>query len=238
MSNNWFQFKQFRIEQDGCAMKVTTDACIQGAWTPIAPETRSVLDIGAGTGLLSLMLAQRHADITIDAVEVETTAATQAAKNFDLSPWKERINISCDNIKSVPQTHKKYDLIICNPPFFSNSLQGPDAGRNLARHDSSLNKHDLLAVVQRHLSPTGSFSVLLPSAEHRTFANAAKTYNLYCTHVLEISHRPGAKPKRIISLWKRTIAQEPQIDTLMILDAEGRYTPHFRKLLGDFYLNL
>ncbi|MGN6568280.1 MAG: tRNA1(Val) (adenine(37)-N6)-methyltransferase, partial [Flavipsychrobacter sp.] len=143
MSNQYFQFKQFRIEQDKCAMKVSTDACIQGAWTPIHDHVRHVLDIGTGTGLLSLMLAQRDPRMHIDAVELDEQAATQAKENIVSSPFSERIDIIHGDAKEY-QANQQYDLIICNPPFFQNSLLGDNSKRNTARHTLSFSYEDLL----------------------------------------------------------------------------------------------
>src|SRR5262245_25570320 len=123
MSNTFFQFKQFRIEQDKCAMKVSTDACIQGAWTPIEENVRNVLDIGTGTGLLSLMLAQRKPGIRIEAIEIEEQAYKQAAENVAYSPWAEQIHVIPGDVRN-DSLNRKFDLIVCNPPFFQNSLLG------------------------------------------------------------------------------------------------------------------
>src|SRR5688500_11779251 len=129
MANQYFQFKQFSIQQDRCAMKVSTDACIQGAWTPIADNVKDVLDIGAGTGLLSLMLAQRNYDIRIDAVELDVEAAQQAKENVASSPWKDRVEVIQADVTQHSFT-KLYDMVICNPPFFNNSLLGDTDTRN------------------------------------------------------------------------------------------------------------
>eukprot|EP01136_Pigoraptor_vietnamica_P012822 Opistho-1_new@53158 len=117
MSNHYFQFKQFTIHQDKCAMKVSTDACIQGAWTPIANDVVHVLDIGTGTGLLSLMLAQRNSNIHIDAIELDADAARQAQENISASPWADRVDVMQGDVTAY-QFAKQYDMVICNPPFF------------------------------------------------------------------------------------------------------------------------
>jgi tRNA1Val (adenine37-N6)-methyltransferase len=137
LGNSYFQFKQFTVHQGDCAMKVTTDACIQGAWTPVQKDEVRILDIGAGTGLLSLMLAQKAPNAIVDAVELNEQAATQAGQNFAGSPWADRLNVICSDIQGYRATHK-YDLIISNPPFFNNSLKGPEASRNNARHTTAL----------------------------------------------------------------------------------------------------
>lgn len=170
MSNHYFQFKQFTIHQDKCAMKVSTDACIQGAWTPIANDVVDVLDIGTGTGLLSLMLAQRNSSIHIDAIELDADAAIQAKENASASPWADRVQMMQGDV-TTHQFTKQYDMVICNPPFFNNSLLGDDAQRNSVRHTISLSYDALLAVLQNVLKPTGYAAVLLPAAEHEIWQN-------------------------------------------------------------------
>jgi tRNA1Val (adenine37-N6)-methyltransferase len=143
MANSYFDFKQFRIEQGNCGMKVSTDACIQGAWTPVPHGACRILDAGAGTGLLSLMLAQRAPEVMIDALEIDEAAAIQAGENISASAFADRIHIHHQDVRSF-QPEDQYDLIICNPPFFINSLNSPEAARNLARHNHTLQQKDLL----------------------------------------------------------------------------------------------
>jgi tRNA1Val (adenine37-N6)-methyltransferase len=165
MSNSYFQFKQFTIHQDQCAMKVCTDACLFGAWVgeklkSQKLEVKNALDIGAGTGLLSLMIAQ-ESEIMIDAVELDENAAEQAADNFELSPWKERLQVLQGDIRKI-HLGRKYDLVISNPPFFENVLKSPDGKRNLALHSEMLGLEELMDVVQKHLADDALFGVLLP----------------------------------------------------------------------------
>ena len=237
MSNTWFRFKQFGIEQEQCAMKVTTDACIQGAWTPLPQKPAHVLDIGTGTGLLSLMLAQRNEQLSIDAVEYDAKAAQQAAANVAASPWPSRIRVAHADIRqySVQET---YDIIICNPPFFSASLLGDTPSRNMARHDVSLTREELLSAVAAMLSEKGYCSLLLPYTEYQLWRPLAATYGLYEQQSLHVAHKPGAAVKRVISI----LAKEPNDNTTAILltikDMNNNYTLQFRELLGDFYLDL
>lgn len=236
MSNSWFQFKQFTIHQDRSAMKVTTDACIQGAWTPVYPQVKQVLDIGAGTGLLSLMLAQRAPLVQIDGVELDEACAVQARENIAASRWKDRIAIHNANIRQW-QGDKQYDLIICNPPFFNNSLLGDNDRRNNVRHTLSLSYTDLLASMDRLLGADGYISILLPATEHgiweQLIADAGwKIYSKLC-----IAPREAAEPNRIVSLAGRDATKQLMEIYLPIRGAEG-YTPAFTELMRPYYLKL
>jgi tRNA1Val (adenine37-N6)-methyltransferase len=235
MSNDYFQFKQFLVKQGGAAMKVSTDACIQGAWTPIKPGVKTVLDIGTGTGLLSLMLAQRSNDIDIEAIEIDKNAAEQAAENIDASPWSDRISIIHGDVKTV-MPGKRYDLIICNPPFFQNSLLGDTEERNIARHTLSLSYRDLLEVVKQHLEPSGYASVLLPVSENEIWESMLAAEGMKVFRRLLVKPRKDMQPNRVISLCSYK-AEMQQPSELVIYDESG-YTPEFRELLAPFYLKL
>ena len=235
MSNNYFQFKQFRIEQDRCAMKVTTDACIQGAWTPLLPGVKRGLDIGAGTGLLSLMLAQRTPDIVIDAIEFDKLAAAQAAENIDASPWKDRVKVIDRDIRDYV-AGSKYDLIITNPPFFNNSLLGDKESRNAARHTLSLTYTELLKSISVNLNENGYFSILLPNTEYIQWKELVGS-SFYEVGRLSISHTPDAPVKRAVGLFgkRETTMKNEQ---LVIKDGDNNYTRAFIDLLSPFYLDL
>jgi tRNA1Val (adenine37-N6)-methyltransferase len=171
MATSYFQFKQFFIQQENCAMKVTTDACLFGAYCAerLKQNAKNILDIGTGTGLLSLMLAQKNSTSLIDAVEIEEQAALQAKQNFQQSPWIERLKIHNTSIQQFSHTTKnQFDFIITNPPFFNNDLKSDQQNRNLALHSTALNFEELIHCIKKLLSPTGKFAVLLPY--HRTAA--------------------------------------------------------------------
>jgi tRNA1Val (adenine37-N6)-methyltransferase len=236
MSNTWFRFKQFTVSQDRCAMKVTTDACIQGAWTPLEAETSRILDIGAGTGLLSLMLAQRHPTAMIDAVEYDTDAARQAEENFENSVWKHRLHVENIDIKDFHPQHP-YDLIICNPPFFVNSLLSGSETKDRARHDISLSQYDLANVAGRMLDLNGCFSILLPFTEYQLWRTVAATVGLYEASTLSVKHTPTAEVKRVIGTFRKgNVLNAGTRETLVIKDSDGNYSPEFRELLSNFYL--
>lgn len=235
MSNSYFRFKQFNIEQERCAMKVTTDACIQGAWTPLLPQVKRVLDIGTGTGLLSLMLAQRNPDVIIDAVELDSDASAQAKENVLASAWHDRVSVVQGDVCNYPFSHK-YDLIISNPPFFNNSLLSDKANKNMARHTESLSYVDLLQAIEMNLSDNGYASVLLPFAEYRVWSKLIQETGWFEFDRLLVKHTPDAAAKRVVCLFgKQAISAKEE--TLVIKD-DGVYTQQFTTLLSPYYLDL
>lgn len=237
MSNSYFQFKQFRIEQGSAAMKVTTDACIQGAWTPVLPHVKQVLDIGTGTGLLALMLAQRGEGIMVDAIELDSSAARQAIENVATSIYCDRVVAIEGNVCNYIFT-KKYDLIISNPPFFNNSLLSNKQDKNMARHTLSLSYADLLRVIDENLADGGYASVLLPVSEFVIWQQLLLNNSWMELGRLNICHTPNAPVKRIVCLFcKKSIAAIGE-HTLIIKDAAGCYTKEFTQLLSPYYLDL
>ena len=174
MANDYFQFKEFTIHQPHCAMKVSTDACILGAWTPILPNTKNVLDIGAGTGLLSLMLCQRKNELTIDALEIDENAYLQAVQNIEASTFANKVQVHLADAKTW-QSPMQYDLIICNPPFFSNNLKGENATRNLARHNDHLDFESLAGIIDHYISDNVYASILLPTTETNNWQKAIES---------------------------------------------------------------
>lgn len=217
-------------------MKVSTDACIQGAWTPLMTEVTQVLDIGGGTGLLSLMMAQRLPHAQILSVEIEAAAATEAAQNFSASPWPQRLSVINEDIRTL-QPAKSFDLIICNPPFFSNSLLGETESRNKARHSLSLSFEDLFKALEKHLSHNGYASIMLPTTEHMRWAALLKAQNWYVTQELHVVPRVNQQPNRIVSLCSRQY-RPLQVEELIIKASADHYTPEFTQLLQPFYLKL
>ncbi|MES2478155.1 MAG: methyltransferase [Bacteroidota bacterium] len=224
------------IEQDQCAMKVSTDACILGAWTPIPPESKTVLDIGTGTGLLSLMLAQRNESLKIDALEIDSSAAKQASENISNSIFFNQISVIEYDAKAW-QNDLRYDLIICNPPFFSNSLKGNNQIRNMARHNDDFSFDDLLKVVSVNLKSEGTASILLPISEMTRCETAIKKTQLKQSGSLLIKPFAHQEPNRIIVLlnYKDDI---PFREELVIYKEQKLYTKEFIDLLSPFYLHL
>lgn len=236
MPNNFFKFKQFTIHQDGCAMKVTTLACIQGSWlAEYIPE--KVLDIGAGTGLLSLMIAQKYPSI-IDAVEIDSNATNQLKRNINESPWKDRINYHHNNIKIFAKhCSNSYDFIIANPPFFENQLKSPNIQINRARHESELTIKELLNISTTLLTPQGKLSILLPPAETEKMIEIGRNNSLFICDQLVISDTTHKPPIGIVTILSR-MQSIPKPKNLIIKSEEGEYTQDFILLLKDYYLYL
>ncbi|MEA3425438.1 MAG: methyltransferase [Bacteroidota bacterium] len=238
MSNSFFQFKQFTIHQERCAMKVCTDACLFGAWmaaktTHIGADS-SILDIGAGTGLLSLMLAQQNR-ARIDAVELDEHAAEQAAENFEASPWQERLQVIRGDIRSV-HLGKKYALIISNPPFFENDLKSTDSRRNLALHSEALSLEELLAAALAHLTDHGQLAILLPYHRKQAFEELAAAKGCYLNEAISVKQTPAHPCFRAMLLFGR-VKTTPQMQTIVIREGDA-YTAPFRTLLAPYYLKL
>ncbi len=237
MSNSFFRFKQFTIEQSECAMKVTTDACILGAWTPVLPDVKRILDIGAGTGLLSLMLAQRNDQVFIDSVELDHNAALQAQANFSASPWSSRLSLIEADIRGY-NADCKYDMIITNPPFFNNSLLSDKADKNLARHTISLAFTDLLTAIGNDLKDDGYAAILLPYAGYLVLQSLLKDSIWQEKERLEIRHTAQSKINRVVVIISKIPAVNIIEHALVIKATDNAYTPEFIELLQPFYLYL
>jgi tRNA1Val (adenine37-N6)-methyltransferase len=232
-SNTHFSFKKFTIHQDQTAMKVTTDACILGAYTDVKNAKR-ILDIGTGTGLLALMLAQRSEEAKIEGIEIEEVAYNQAVENVESSIFKDKIKLYHADIQSFTSKNC-FDLIISNPPFFQNHLKAEIQTRNNALHTDTLSFEDLLSSVVRLLSPTGTFVVLLPVYESSVLELMANELGLFANKKLNIHHRKGSKILRIITTFGFT-KTETQNEQLFIKDSNESYTADFQGLLGNYYL--
>ncbi len=218
-------------------MKVCTDSCLFGASLPVA-NAASILDIGTGTGLLALMAAQRSPAI-IHALEIEESAARQAAENFASSPWADRLILYPTSLQDFArQCTRRYDTIICNPPFYLASLKSPiDVARNQALHATDLPFEDLLHFTQNALSPGGSLHVLLPPREADFFTRLAPTFYLHPQHQLQVFTREGGKHIRSILQYQTAPASQPVItDKICIRQTDNQYTPAFRQLLQPYYL--
>jgi tRNA1Val (adenine37-N6)-methyltransferase len=236
MANNYFQFKQFTVYQDACAMKVCTDACIQGAYTAkyIQPNQR-ILDIGTGTGLLSLILAQQS-PVTITAIELDESAATQAAANFTASPWANNIHLITADIRELPVTDL-YDFIITNPPFYEEDLKSKDKLRNQAMHATTLGYADLLKAIITHLTPEGSFSILLPWQPFQEFKTLAAEAGFHLHNVLQVKQSTAHNYFRAVGIFSKQV-KETSIEDLSIRETGNIYTPAFIALLKPYYLHL
>lgn len=232
MSNNWFKFKRFTVNQEDCAMKVGTDGVLLGAWADI-PQGCSVLDIGTGTGLIALMAAQKGAG-SVTAVEFDVAASVRAASNVAVSEWADRIAvINCDIADYHPDT--KYDRILSNPPYFRDALRSPDYGRNLARHNDSLSYETLIGCSASMLADNGTLSVVLPYDEVEEFVRRAQTGGLYMSKRTDVMTSRCNNPKRSLLTFSSVVVQ-PVTDVLRMRDDTGEETSDYINLVKDFYL--
>lgn len=237
MANQWFCFKKFTVRQDRCAMKVGTDAVILGAWTPVEGKFRA-LDIGTGTGILAMMLAQRSDALNILALELDTDAAVQATQNIAGSDFYRRINVlQMDFRNYYLQPEKEFDLIICNPPYFINSQRPADEGRSLARHSESLRMKDIFAGSAKLLQENGHLSMIIPADVIDVTIESAKVAGLYPESILNIHPLPGVEPKRVCLLFSFE-EKVPLTESLVIeYSVRHNYTEEYQELTREFYLN-
>jgi tRNA1Val (adenine37-N6)-methyltransferase len=241
MANPYFQFKQFTVYHDRCAMKVTTDSCFFGAWAAeeIKNEElkiKNVLDIGTGTGLLSLMIAQKN-DLKIDAVEIDREASQQAKENVEASPWKNRIYIFNEDIRSFKPA-KKYDCIISNPPFYEKELASEVQTKNIAHHSEQLTITEVLRIIKAHLSEDGIFFLMYPFKRNKEIEQLLTENELYVLRSVSLRQTTKHSPFRVVI--KGTSRKEISTGTasMSVWDEHQQYTKSFVDLLKDYYLYL
>ncbi|PWJ56795.1 tRNA1Val (adenine37-N6)-methyltransferase [Dyadobacter jejuensis] len=235
--NNYFEFKQFKVYQDRCPMKVCTDACTFGAWVELPKATR-VLDIGSGTGLLSLMVAQRYHEASVMGIELHRDSYEQSLDNVRLSPFAPRLDIHHGAVQDF-DPGGLFDAIITNPPFYQANLRSPNALKNRAHHAETLDFEDLLKSASRLLHPEGTFHILLPYEESLDFEALAKAYGFYPERILRLKDQETKKPfRRLTSYYRGEESSKKVIDNeLIVFEGEERsYTDSFRRLLSPFYL--
>lgn len=235
MSNSAFKFKQFTIYHDKCAMKVGTDGVLLGAWAPV-DNAKRILDVGTGTGLIAIQLAQRNRQTGITAIEIDTAAAEQAMENVRCCPWADRIEVICTDFRNY-QSEEKFDLIVSNPPYFVDALKCPDEQRRMARHTGGLN-YDLLFRHSAHLlSIDGKISIVIPSEVEEAVIDAAWIHGLYPAQRTRVFTKPG-KPCRRILLTFSPEDKKCIEDNLCIEVEHNEYTPEYIALTRDFYLKM
>lgn len=241
MGNSYFKFKQFTVEQDKCAMKVCTDACLFGGiaasfGTGLAAV--NVLDIGTGTGLLPLMYTQKNGNAFIDAVEIDKAAAQQAAGNFAASPWSGRLSVHHGPVQQfAASVSKQFGFIISNPPFFENDLRSDDAKRNLALHSSELSLEELLNCIDALLCDDGTFGVLLPYHRGAYFKKLATSKGFNVWQDISVRQTPKHNYFRSILFFSRKPV-ETITESITIKEADNNYSQRFVELLKDYYLYL
>jgi len=229
-----FEFKQFRIVQHKAAMKVGTDGVLLGAWASVA-DARRILDVGTGTGLIALMLAQRS-DALIDAVEIDELACEEAKFNFEQSPWSDRLAIfhSDFHLFSGLST-ESYDLIVSNPPFFINSLKSSNEALAVARHNDLLSFSQIILGARQLLSRTGRLCIIIPFTSSVEFRECARLSGFYLRHQTNIIPKPDRTPKRVLLEFSLE-ADYPVNSELTIMDEKGSFTEDYKKLTAPFYL--
>jgi tRNA1Val (adenine37-N6)-methyltransferase len=232
-----FRFKQFSIAQDRCTMKVGTDGVLLGAWADAAGAA-SILDIGAGTGLIAIMLAQRAAAARIEAVEIDGEACSQALENIAATPWAERLHCHHASIQDfAKQSHHKFDLIVSNPPFFSGGTFSKSQDKLSVRHTVKLPHGDLLSAVRSLLAPGGRFCTVLPHLEGLRFREMASNYGLYCTAQVEVLPKAGKPVERLLLQFEASL-RETSRRTLVLCNSDkpNDWTAEYRSLTEEFYL--
>lgn len=235
MANNYFQFKQFTIHQQYSAMKVGTDGVLLGAWAHCEKASK-ILDIGTGTGLVALMLAQRSKAM-IDAIEIDKTACQEAMKNIVQSPWPEKIQVHHSSFQEFAQTTSQtYDLIVSNPPFFQQSLKAATSERTHARHDDALPVADLFAGAKKLLATHGIFTVIIPIDILNNYKQEACINGLYLDELLWVKPTPAKAPKRVLCAFSKS--ELPLKEETLIVESGGRhvYSDAYKRLTRDFYL--
>lgn len=233
-----FQFKQFSIAQDRCAMKVGTDGVLLGAWTPLINNPYNILDIGAGTGLIALMLAQRSQAEQIDAIEIDDDAYEQATENFENSPWNDRLYCYHAGLDEfVDEVEEEFDLIVSNPPFYTEDYKSDNRQRDAARFEDSLPFEELVEAADFFLSDHGIFSVIIPFKEEDKFIALCSERGLFPLKITRVKGTPTTEIKRSLLAFSR-MEQPTLVDELVIETARHQYTSEYIALTKDFYLKL
>ena len=253
MPNPYFQFKQFTVWHDKCAMKVGTDGVLLGTWVTVYPSGKlvknegacnsdlykkiSVLDVGTGTGLIAMIVAQRNENSDIDAIDIDNDAFIQAIENVERSSFKDRIKVLKKSF-FVYSSKKKYDLIISNPPFFTNALKCPNEKRSIARHNDSLPLKQFIEYAVAMLSENGRIALILPTQQSEELDFIIATHRLYTIRRTDVVSIEGLYPKRfMIEISTKDIAaEEKKHNTLVLETKERKRTPLYRELTKDFYL--
>ena len=242
MSTPNFRFKQFTVWHDRCAMKVGTDGVLLGAW---APGGTRILDIGTGSGLIALMLAQRFPEASIDAIDIDEAAVEQARENFAASPWTDRLHAFHARLQDwqnhpLQITNYKYDLIVSNPPYFRNSLKNPDKGRQTARHTDTLSYAELLRHSARLLTEKGLLALVLPAEAEQEVRGLAAAELLSLTHLTRVYSKESKPARRVLLEFEKSTSRDTDIsiteDSLVLENEIGGRSAAYQELTKDFYL--
>jgi tRNA1Val (adenine37-N6)-methyltransferase len=234
-----FTFKQFTVQQDRCAMKIGTDGVLLGAWCPIDNNPFSVLDIGAGTGILSLMLAQRSNADQIDSIEIDENAYEQCVENFESSPWSDRLfcfHAGLDEFMEEPED--EYDIIISNPPFYGENYKTENEQRDLARFQDAMPFEDLIEAANLLLSENGIFAVIIPFKEEERFISLCAEAELFPIKATRVKGSHTTPIVRSLLAFKRYELSVLEADELVIEINRHEYTNDYINLTKDFYLKM
>ncbi len=233
-----FKFKQFTVNQDRCAMKIGTDGVLLGAWVPIDDSVNSILDIGTGTGVIALMAAQRSEAEIIDALEIDTEAYEQAVDNFESSDWGDRLFCYHASFQEfVDEIEDKYDLLISNPPFYTENYKTSDVQRDIARFQDALPFDHLIVGASRLLSDHGLLALIIPYKEEERVIEIAANINLFPKKITRVKGNPTSEIKRSMLLFGFNQANT-KIDELVIENSRHQYTNPYINLTKDFYLKM
>lgn len=238
MKNEIFRFKEFEVTQNRCAMKIGTDGVLLGAWANLEHQPFAILDIGSGTGVIALMLAQRSNAEVVDALEIDEDAYEQSVENFENSPWGDRLFCYHASLEEfADEIDDTYDLIVSNPPFYSENYKTDNSKRDLARFEDAMPFTHLLESASKLLSETGKFIVIIPFKEEENFIKLASNFNLFSNRILHIKGNPNSEIKR--SLLEFSFSNsEINIDELIIETERHQYTQDYVNLTQDFYLKM
>lgn len=236
MPNHYFQFKQFKIEQEKCAMKVCTDSCLFGAWIEVNETVKSILDIGSGTGLLSLMLAQKSA-AHIQGIEIDENAFLQTIENFENSKWHERLTAHHGDVKTFDFS-QTFDFIICNPPFYENEVDSKLHEEKIAKHSLHLTLTYLMSSIENLLHADGKFAILLPYYRKDEFEKLAAQYSFYPEQSIFIKQTPAHDFFRYAAVFTKEKVQKKQHEEIAIKEKGNVYSEEAVALLKPYYLFL
>ncbi|HQV74863.1 MAG TPA: methyltransferase [Flavobacteriales bacterium] len=231
MAKTEFRFKQFVVQQDQCAMKVSTDGVLFGSWVNYAGAER-ILDIGTGTGVLALIAAQRNSTADIEAVELDLDSAKQASENFVASSWGGRLHAVHADVRQWT-SDRPYDLIICNPPYYDRYLPSPDPRVELAKHNKGLLFSELLAAVERLIAPEGRLAVIIPSVRETEFLQLAKQSGLLPSRRCMVAYVPNKQPKRVLLELGRSGTNVKESNLTVQATGPFDYSPEYRAMVSD-----
>ena len=229
-----FHFKQFSLQQNRAAMKIGTDGILLGAWINII-NAKNALDIGTGTGVIAIMQAQKNSALIIDAVEIESNACIDAKKNFENSPWSDRLILHSSSLRNF-EPKKTYDCIVSNPPFFNNSLNAANNNRTLARHADSLHYEDILAFSVTNLNKNGTLSMILPTLEALQCIIKAKENGFYLSRKCNVFPNPLKDQHRTLLEFTKNKCKTIEKNIIIETDKRHDYTNEYKSLTKNFYI--